>query len=427
MRFFDFAAGAVRLIFKGSWAYYAWCLLLLLLLGVGMQAYLTDYVGGKSEAYLNDSVPWGFFIGNYTFLVGVAAAAIMLVIPAYIYHWQPIKEVVILGELLAISSVIMVFGFVTVDLGHPERIWHMMPLIGKMNWPFAVLTWGVTAFNVYLSLNIVIVFYILYKTYMGKPVNYKILWPLVITSIPMAVSIHTVTACIYSGFVARPYWNAAVLAPRFLASAFCSGPAVLVVVLQILRRTTRLKIQDQAIWKVAELMAYAMAMNLFLTGVEAFKEFYAGGHHAVYTEFYYVGLKGHNGLVPYAWLSLACDFVAFILLLLPALRKNPWTLNIGCVLIYTGTYIEKGIGLLIPGFTPDALGQITEYTPSWSELRIAAGVFAVGFLLYTVMVKVAVPVMLGEFKYTPRAPSQPALAASQGRGIVGMADVGGSI
>ena len=408
-----FLTGVTRLVLKGNRAYYAWCLFLLILLGVGAHAYLSETLGGHSEAHLNDSVPWGFFIGNYTFLVGVAAAAIMLVIPAYIYHWQPIKEIVILGELLAISAVVMVFGFVTVDLGHPERIWHMMPLIGTMNFPFAVLCWGVMAMNGYLMLNAVIVSYMLFKYYMGRPVNYKFLWPLVIFSIPLAVSIHTVTACIYSGMVARPYWNAAVLAPRFLASAFCSGPAVLVIVLQILRRTTRLKIQDAAIWKIAELMAYAMAMNLFLTGVEAFKEFYAGGHHAVFTQIYYVGYKGHNGLVPYAWWSLACDMIAFLLLLLPATRKRSITLNLGCLLIYMGTYIEKGIGLLVPGFTPDTLGQINDYTPSSSELRIAAGVFAMGFLLFTVMIKIAVPIILGEFKYTPTKDGEPSIAPAQ--------------
>ena len=195
-------------------------------------------------------------------------------------------------------------------------------------------------------------------------------------------------------------------APQFLASAFCSGPAILLFVLQLLRRFTRFEIQDAAIWKVAELMAYSMAMNLFLTGMEAFKEFYAGGHHAVHTEFYFVGFHGHHTLVPYAWVSVVCDLTAFLLLLIPKTRMNPITLNIGCVLIYLGTYIEKGIGLLIPGFTPDTLGEIREYTPSMTELQIAAGIFSVGFLLFTLMVKVAVPVMLGEFRYTP-ANSQP--------------------
>lgn len=399
MTFLRFLIGAARLIFKGNWAYYAWCLFLVTLIGAGAYAYLAEFLGDRSESNLSDSVSWGLYIGNYTFLVGVAAAAIMLVIPAYIYHWQPIKEIVILGELLAISSVIMVFGFVMVDLGHPERFWHMLPGFGSLNFPYAVLSWGVMALNLYLMLNIVIVTYMLYKSYMDRPANQKFLWPLVIISIPFAISIHTVTACIYSGMVARPYWNAAVLAPRFLASAFCSGPAVLTILLQILRRTTRLKIQDAAIWKIAELMAYAMAVNLFLTGVEAFKEFYAGGEHAVYTEYYFTGIGKHTALVPYAWLALACDLAAFLLLLIPRTRKNAITLNLGCLLIYTGTYIEKGMGLLIPGFTPDSLGEIREYTPSMTEILVSAGVFSLGFLLYTIMLKVAVPVMLGEFRH----------------------------
>jgi len=397
--FLRFIVGAVRLIAKGNKAYYAWCLFLLALICAGAYAYLKEYLSGQSEANMSDSVSWGFFIGNYTFLVGVAAAAIMLVIPAYIYHWQPIKEIVILGELLAVCAMIMVFGFVMVDLGHPERFWHMLPGIGTLNFPYAVLSWGITAMNAYLILNAVIVTYLLYKAYMDRKPNQKLLWPLVIISIPLAVSIHTVTACIYAGMVARPYWNAAVLAPRFLASAFCSGPAVLTILLQILKRTTRLKIQDAAIWKIAELMAYAMAVNLFLTGVEAFKEFYAGGEHAVYTQFYFTGIGEHAALVPYAWLALACDFAAFLLLLIPPTRKNAITLNLGCLLIYAGTYIEKGMGLLVPGFTPDALGEIRDYAPSMTEILVSAGVFSLGFLLYTIMLKVAVPVTLGKFKH----------------------------
>ena len=300
---------------------------------------------------------------------------------------------------LAVSAVIMCLLFVTADMGHPERAWHMIPGIGNLNFPASVLAWDVLVLNAYLILNVVIVAYLLWRWYTQKPVNYTVIWPLVIASIPMAVSIHTVTACIYAGMVARPYWNAAVLAPRFLASAFCSGPAVLTVLLQILRRTTRLKIQDAAIWKIAELMAYAMAVNLFLTGMEAFKEFYAGGQHVVYTQYYFVGLGEHTTLVPYAWAAVACDFTAFLLLLIPATRRNAVTLNMGCLLIYAGTYIEKGMGLLIPGFTPDALGEIRDYTPSVNEILIAAGIFSVGFLLYTLSVKVAVPVMLGEFKH----------------------------
>ena len=399
MTFFRFLGGAARLIVKGNKAYYAWCAFLLTLILIGGWTYLKEFLSEHSEANMNDSVSWAFFIGNYTFLVGVAAAAVVLVIPAYIYHWQPIKEIVILGELLAISAVIMVFGFVMVDLGHPERFWHMLPMVGTLNFPFAILSWGIMAFNIYLMLNIVIVTYLLYKMYMDQTPNKKILWPLVIISIPLAISIHTVTACIYNGMIARPYWNASILAPRFLASAFCSGPAIIAILLQILRRTTRLKIQDAAIWKIAELMAYAMAFNLFLTGVEVFKEYYSGGEHLVYTQYFWSGVGGHHTLVPYAWMSVLFSVTAFVLFLIPATRRNVITLNIGCVLIYFGVYIEKGVGLLIPGQTPDTLGEIYEYFPSRTEVMVTAGIFSVGFLLYTIMVKVAVPVMLGEFRH----------------------------
>jgi molybdopterin-containing oxidoreductase family membrane subunit len=174
----------------------------------------------------------------------------------------------------------------------------------------------------------------------------------------------------------------------------------------VLRRTTRLKIQDAAIWKIAELMAYAMAVNLFLTGAEIYKEFYSASEHLVYTKYYYLGIGGHRAIVPYAWISLIFDVVAFLLFLIPRARRNFLLLNVGCVLIYAGVYIEKGIGLLIPGFTPDTLGEIYEYTPSSTEILVAAGIFSVGFLLYTVMLKIAVPVMLGEFKLSQLSPEK---------------------
>ncbi len=399
MTFLRFIVGAVRLVLKGSKAYYAWCAFLLVLIGIGTVAYIHQAREGMIVTNMRDSVSWAFYIGNFTFLVGVAAASIMLVIPAYIYHWGPVKEIVILGELLAISAVVMCLLFIMVDMGHPERGWHVIPLIGILNFPQSILAWDVVVLNAYLVLNIVIVVYLLSRWFTGRPINHTLLWPLVILSIPVAVGIHTVTACIYTGMASRPYWNAAILAPRFLASAFCSGPAVLAILLQILKRTTRLKIQDVAIWKIAELMAYAMAINLFLAGMEAFKEFYAGGEHVVFSQYYFFGLGGDTTLVPYAWGSLACDFVAFFLLLVPATRKRFLTLNLGCVLIYAGAYIEKGIGLLSPGFTPDTLGEIYGYFPSTTEILVSAGIFSVGFLLYTVSVKVAVPVMLGEFRH----------------------------
>jgi Ni/Fe-hydrogenase subunit HybB-like protein len=158
-------------------------------------------------------------------------------------------------------------------------------------------------------------------------------------------------------------------------------------------------------------MAYAAFLNLFLHGAEAFKEYYSDTEHLLYTRYWFQGLGEHRTLVPYAWTAVSLNLLAFVLFIVPAARRNPILLNVGCLAIYSGVYIEKGMGLIIPGLTPDTLGEIYEYAPSLIELRVAAGIFALGFLLYTLMLKVAVPISLGELQDEAVPAAAPALAA----------------
>ena len=396
--FARFVSGSLRIVLHGGVLYWGWVVALLAMIGVGGWFYVQQLQEGLVTTSMRDQCSWGLYIGNFTFLVGVAAAAVLLVIPAYVYEWKPIKEVAILGELLAISAIAMCGLFVLVDIGHPDRAWHLIPSLGKLNLPSSLLAWDVIVLNGYLVLNFTIVTSMLFRYFLGKKPKNWIFMPLVLLSVPWAIGIHTVTAFLYNGLPARPFWNASILAPRFLASAFCSGPAVLLVLMQILRRFTRFEIQDKAIWKIAELMAYAMFINLFLLGAEVFKEFYSNTEHSIHMDYVFFGVDGHNAIVPFMWLSVACSIVAFVLFLVPATRRNVFTLNLGCLLIYIGVYLEKGMGLVIPGLTPDTLGEIYEYFPSRSEIAISAGIFSVGFLLFTLMVKVATPIMLGEFR-----------------------------
>jgi molybdopterin-containing oxidoreductase family membrane subunit len=373
----------------------------------GVLAYSNQVRQGLGLTAMRDQVSWGFYIGNFTFLVGVAAAAVVLVIPAYIYNWKPIREIVIYGELLAISAITMCLLFVTVDIGRPDRFWHLIPPFGHLNFPSSILAWDVMVLNLYFIVNFVVATHILYRAFHGKPYIKRLVVPLVLLSVPMAVGIHTVTAFLYNGLAARPYWNSSILAPQFLASAFCSGPAILLIVLQVLRRFTRFEIQDTAIWKIAELMAYAMFLNLFLHGAEAFKEFYSNTQHVLFTRYWYFGVNGHTTLVPYAWSAVALNLVSFGLFIFPKTRRNFLLLNIGCLATYAGCYIEKGMGLIIPGLTPDTMGEIYEYYPTVTELRVAAGIFALGFLVFTLMLKVAVPISLGEFMDKKEKESEP--------------------
>lgn len=402
-----FVSGSVRLVTRGNATYWAWLAVLALLILSGADAFARQVQTGLIVTAMRDQVSWGFYIGNFTFLVGVAAAAVVLVIPAYVYDWKPIREIVIFGELLAVSAIVMCLLFVLVDIGRPDRFWHLLPVFGHMNFPQSILAWDVIVLNIYFILNFVVVTHILYRAFNGRHYNKKIVVPLVLLSIPMAVGIHTVTAFLYNGLAARPYWNSSILAPQFLASAFCSGPAILMAVILLLRKFTRFEIQDEAVAKIAELMAYATFINLFLHGSEAFKEYYSNTEHALYTRYWFQGIGEHRTLVPFAWAAVVLNVTAFVLFIIPKARRNPVLLYTGCLATYAGCYIDKGMGLIIPGLTPDALGEIYEYYPSMTEVRVAAGVFALGFLVFTLMLKVAVPILLGEFQQSG-APARPA-------------------
>lgn len=397
--FLDFTLGSARIAVKGDRLYYSWLGILLGVITVGVAAYGNQALNGLITSHMRDQVSWGFYIGNFAFLVGVAAAAVVLVIPAYVYNWGPIKEVVLLGELMAVAAIIMAMLFVTVDLGRPEFVWHLMPGLGTPNFPHSLLVWDVLVLNVYFLINYCIVTYLLFKAFTGQKYNPNFILPLIFLSIPLAVSIHSVTAFLFMGLKARPYWHTAILAPRFLVSAFCSGPAILLLVFAFVRRFGKIAITDAALYKIAELLAYAMGINLFLLGCEVFTEFYAGGPHAVHGTLQWFGAHGRMDVPVYTWAALLFNVAGLIIFLVPMLRHRMTLLKIGCVLAIMGVYIEKGLGLLLPGLTPDALGEVYVYNPSLNELCVGAGIWGIGALLFTLMAKISLAINSGEFRY----------------------------
>ena len=394
----DATKGIYKTLTTGSITYKIWLGFLLILAAVGIGLYYLQARDGLIVTNMRDQVSWGWYIANFTFLVGVAAAAVVLVIPYYLYKYEPIGDIVLLGEIMAVSAVSMCLMFILLDMGSPERFWHMIPGIGIFNWPQSILTWDVIVLNGYLFLNLFLVCYALSKTYVGKSYKTNFIWPFILFSIPAAISIHTVTAFLYLGVPARPFWNAAILAPRFIASAFCAGPAFMLIIFQIVRKNTKLNITDEALHKVAEIVTWTLAVNLFFLGCEIFKEVYSATAHIAPLKYLWYGLRGHDQLVPWIWTALTVNCLAFVILLIPKLRKNFITLNIACVFIFIGVYIEKGLGLIFPGFIPDTLGEIYDYMPNLLELLISLAVWAIGLFIFTLLAKIAIAIKTGELR-----------------------------
>jgi len=389
----------LKTVTKGNGYYYAWIACLATLMIIGAVSYLKQLDQGLIITAMRDQVSWGFYISNFTFIVGIAAAAVLLVVPAYIYNFKPIKEIVLFSELLAVAAITMCIMFVVVDMGRVDRLLHVLPLIGTMNFPSSLLAWDIIVLNGYLALNLFISFYALYQMAHNREYSLQIIKPLIILSIPWAISIHTVTAFLFNGLSARPFWNASILAPRFLASAFCSGPAIMMIIFQVIRKVSKIEIDNKAIFKIAELVAYAMGINLFLLAAEFFKEFYSGSVHLAPMEYLYFGLHGHTTLVPWMWTAMIFNITAFILFISPATRENFLTLNLACVLICIGVYIEKGMGLSVPGFVPSTLGEIYEYSPTLIEKLVSLGIWSTGALVFTLLVKFAMPVYTDEVRF----------------------------
>ncbi len=383
--------------FVGGWRYYTWMTLLSVISLVGLHAYCKQLVDGLIATGMTDQVSWGVYIANFTFLVGMAAAAVMLVIPAYIYKDESFHHVVIFGELLAVAAIVMCLLFVTVDLGRPELFWHLTPGIGRFNWPISMLSWDVVVLWGYLLLNVWILGNLIYSEYCGRKPTKLFYIPFVFISIVWAISIHTFTAFLYMGLGARPFWNSAIVAPRFLASAFTSGPAFLILTFQIIRRYSPYHVADKTLLKLRSIIQVAMIINVFLLICDSFKEFYTVSHHLSSAEYLFFGLHGHHALVPWIWTAVALNGVALVLLILPQSRGLHY-LNVACVLAIVGIWIEKGMGVVVPGFIPTPLGEIVDYTPTVNETLICLGIWAFGFLLYTIFLKATIPVLTGEVR-----------------------------
>ena len=391
-----FARHAVEAATSGGRRYHLWMGSLTLVMLTGAVAYGIQLRYGLGVTGLNDHVSWGLYISNFTFLVGLAAAAMMLVLPAYILHDVDFGRAVLMAEAVAVAALVMCLSFVVVDIGNPLGAWHLMPGIGFLNWPRSLLAWDVIVLNGYLALNLAIPFYILYSRFSGRTPDKKKYLPWMYIAVMWAVSIHLVTAFLLAGLPARPFWNTALLGPRFLASAFTAGPAFVILLLWLIRRNTRYEIADGAFTKLALITTVAAQINIVMLGSELFYKFYSPTHHGINARYLFFGIGEYTALVPWIWVAVALNVVATVALMVHPIRRNPRWLIPACALLFVSIWVEKGLGLVVPGFIPSPLGEIVEYTPSLVELGVTAGVWALGMFVLTVLVRVALPIELGE-------------------------------
>jgi len=372
----------------GDRRYWTWIAILFAVMGIAALCYLRQFREGLGITGLSRDVSWGFYIAQFTFLVGVAASAVMVVLPYYLHNYKAFGKITILGEFLAISAVVMCMTFIFVDMGQPFRILNVFLYPS----PNSLMFWDTVSLMGYLLLNVLISRITLGAERNSLPPP-KWIRPVIILSIPWAVSIHTVTAFLYSGLAARSFWLTAILAPRFLASAFASGPALLILLCLILRKTSNFDAGREPVQKLGMIVTYAMCVNVFFVLMEVFTAFYSRvPDEMAHFQYLYLGLDGKHALVPWMWSSAVIALVSLVMLLNPKTRARESTLAIACIGVFISVWIDKGLGMVVTGFIPNPLGLVTEYSPTLPELGITLGVYAMGLLLVTMFFKIALSI-----------------------------------
>ena len=380
--------------FKGSTGYWVWMLFLLSIMGVGGLCYVQQFNYGLGITGMSRDVTWGVYISQFTFLVGVAAGGLMLVLPYYIHNYKAFGRIVILGEFMAIAAIAMCLMFIIADLGQPMRAMNVL----LHPTPNSMLFWDMIVLNGYLVLNILCGWVVLHSEYKG--IKYpKWIKPFIYLSIPWAISIHTVTAFLYCGLPGRHFWLTAILAPRFLASAFAAGPALLMVIAMILKRVTKFDVGREAQDKLVTIIGYAAMLNFFFLGCEFFVAYYSQIPGHMHTLDYLFWGLGHgdqvyNNLVPFMRASVVMGLAGIALIFVSRAKQSDGLLVVSCLLIFIAFWIDKGLGLVLGGFVPSPLDYVTEYVPSAQELGITAAIWATGAFILSILYKVAISVKL---------------------------------
>jgi molybdopterin-containing oxidoreductase family membrane subunit len=372
----------------GNRRYWLWISLLLACISAGSVMYLRQLSVGLGITGMSREVSWGLYIGQFTFFVGVAASAVMVVIPYYLHDTKAFAKVALLGELLAVASVSVCMLFIFVDMGQPGRVLNVLLYPS----PHSLMFWDMVSLSGYLLLNGILAYNNLVAEQTGTQ-SPRWLKPVVYLSIPWAVSIHTVTAFLYSGLAARPLWMSAVMAPRFLASAFAAGPALLVLLILALRWTADYNAGEAAIDKLAIIVTYAASISVFLMAVEIFTSLYSGIPQDRETLAYqYAALHGLWGMTAWMWLSAFLMIGALVILYIPQFRKSHKALALAAGAVFLSLWMEKGLALIVGGFEPSPLGAVTAYRPTAPEWTITIAVWAIGALMLTVFYKITVAI-----------------------------------
>ncbi|MCF6233429.1 MAG: polysulfide reductase NrfD [Rhodobacteraceae bacterium] len=367
----------------------------------GLAIILAGFVAGSLAAFfyvehhghivtgMNNRIVWGLPHVFAIFLIVAASGALNVASIASVFDQKVYKPMARLSAVIAMALLIGGLVILVLDLGRPDRI-----IIAATVYNFSsIFAWNLILYTGFLGIVGAYLF-----AQMSKDVPYATTRKIGLLAFVWRLALTTGTGSIFGWLVARPGYDAAIMAPMFIAMSFAFGLAMFLLLTATLLRLSDRVIGDALMHRLGRLLAVFIAAVLYFTVVRHLTNLYTAEHAGfeyftligggIYTWLFWLGQVLIGGLVPLA------------LLLLPGFGKSPKTPLVASVLVVIGGFAQVYVIViggqaypmeLFPGYeitSGSGLGGIANYSPSLPELALGLGGVAVALLAVGVGTKV---------------------------------------
>ena len=389
----------------------AWIALLLVVMAIGVAAFLYQFANGLVVTGMRNTVMWGQYILFFMFFVGLSAGGLIVASAGRLFGIKAFKPITRLAVLEATVAVVLAATFILPDLGRPERILNI-PLYFN---PTSPMVWDITIVTIYMAMS---AFYVwLYaradfaragsRFALGTSASpaaiardERIKSAMAWVALPAAIMLHSITAWIFGLQISRGFWYTSIMAPMFIASALVSGMGLVIILAVLLRHFKRLEFGDDLVALLGGLLGVFTAVEGFLLLAEYLTALYPGAPEADAARRMLSG--------PYLPLFLfevvVGLVVPFVILAIRPLRQRPAVVATAGGIAIVGIFVHRlnlvlnGLSFpnieLPPGLPVGRPGGVTSfaesyfYVPTIIEWLVVLGVLAFGALVFTISVRI---------------------------------------
>ena len=371
----------------------------------GIISYLVQFYEGLGVTGLDQPVSWGFYVTNFVFFIGISHAGTLIsaILRLSKAEWR--RPITRMAEVITCMVLFIGAGQILIDLGRPDRLMNVIRH-GRYQSP---LLWDATSISAYLTASMTYLYLpmipdiAILRDRLGKrKLLYSVLalgWTgterqqrvlnraiaiMAVLVIPIAVSVHTVVSFVFS-MTLQPMWHSTIFGPYFVVGAIFSGIAALIVAMIVFRKAYGLQqfLKPIHFRYLGQLLLIMALLWFYFT----FAEYLTGYYGAEPEEMKVFWAKVTGRYWPFFWTMVLCNFVVPLICLARLATHTIGKVLAASITVTVGMWLERFL-IVVPTLSFPRLPFPTAvYAPTWVELGLMAGSFALFSLFYLLFTK----------------------------------------